>query len=246
MQGLASRPYRDAAAVQALFSSNVPRYFSAPPARSAMLNHAAITYLTAADPLLGGLIARGRGIQPQPHEDLYLALLRAIVSQQISTKAAAAIWKRFQALFPPEGYPEPREVLQMDEDLMRGAGLSRQKAGYLKAIAEYNERGLLDYDHLTSLDEEAFTQHLTAIRGVGRWTAQMLQMFALDQPDVFSEGDLGVQNAMRRLYGLEETGRALQKHMLVIAERWRPYRTLACKYLWQSLDSGTQIPPTAS
>ena len=207
------------------------------------MNRAAIEHLSAADPVLGGIIANGREIPPQPHEDLYLALLRAIVSQQISTKAAAAIWKRFQALFLPEGYPESREVLVLSEDELRAAGLSRQKAGYLKAIAEYNERGLLDYEHLTSLSEEAFTLHLTAIKGVGRWTAQMLQMFALDQPDVFAEGDLGVQNAMRRLYGLEETGRALQKRMIIIAEAWRPYRTLACKYLWQSLDQGTQISP---
>jgi DNA-3-methyladenine glycosylase II len=204
----------------------------------------AAAHLAAADPLLAAIIASGREIQPRPHEDLYLALLRAIVSQQISTKAAAAIWKRFQSLFPPEGYPEPKEVLRLSEDELRAVGLSRQKAGYLKAIAEYNERGLLDYEHLTSLEEDAFTQHLTQIKGVGRWTAQMLQMFALDQPDVFSEGDLGVQNAMRRLYGLEETGRALQKRMLQIAEGWRPYRSLACKYLWQSLDNGTQIPPT--
>ena len=209
-----------------------------------MLNHAAIAHLSAADPVLGAVIAAGRPIAPRPHEDLYLALLRAIVSQQISTKAAAAIWKRFQSLFPPEGYPEPREVLARSEDELRAVGLSRQKAGYLKAIAEYNERGLLDYEHLTSLSEDAFTQHLTAIRGVGRWTAQMLQMFALDQPDVFAEGDLGVQNAMRKHYGLEETGRALQKRMLAIAEAWRPYRSLACKYLWQSLDNGTQIPPS--
>ncbi len=209
-----------------------------------MSNQAAIAHLSAVDPILGAVIARGREILPSPHEDLYLALLRAIVSQQISTKAAAAIWKRFQGLFPPEGYPEPREVLALSEEELRAAGLSRQKAGYLKAIADYNERGLLDYAHLTSLPAEAFTQHLTAIRGVGRWTAQMLQMFALDQPDVFSEGDLGVQNAMRRLYDLTETGRALQKRMLVIAEPWRPYRSLACKYLWQSLDAGTQIPPT--
>lgn len=201
-----------------------------------MLNQAAIEHLSAADPVLEAVIARGSAIQPRPHENLYLALLRAIVSQQISTKAAAAIWKRFQRLFPPEGYPEPREVLTLSEDELRAAGLSRQKAGYLKAIAEYNERGLLAYEHLTSLSEEAFTQHLTAIRGVGRWTAQMLQMFALDQPDVFAEGDLGVQNAMRKHYGLPETGRALQKRMLAIAEPWRPYRSLACKYLWQSLD----------
>ncbi len=209
-----------------------------------MLNQAAIAHLSAADPILGAIIAAGRDIHPRPHEDLYLALLRAIVSQQISTKAAAAIWKRFQALFPPEGYPEPREVLALSEDELRAAGLSRQKVGYLKAIAEYNERGLLEYEHLTSLSEEAFTQHLTTIKGVGRWTAQMLQMFALDQPDVFAEGDLGVQNAMRKHYGLEETGRALQKRMLIIAEPWRPYRSLACKYLWQSLDPGTPVPPS--
>ena len=203
----------------------------------------ALRHLSATDPVLARLIATDRAIEPRAHEDLYLALLRAIVSQQISTKAAAAIWGRFTALFRPEGYPEPRILLEMSDEDLRQVGLSRQKAGYLKAIAEYNERGLLDYAHLTSLSEEAFTQHLTAIRGVGRWTAQMLQMFALDQPDVFSEGDLGIQNSMRRYYGLETTGRALQKEMLALAEAWRPYRTLACKYLWQSLDQGTQIPP---
>ena len=203
----------------------------------------ALRHLSATDPVLARLIATDRAIEPCAHEDLYLALLRAIVSQQISTKAAAAIWGRFTALFRPEGYPEPRILLEMSDDDLRQVGLSRQKAGYLKAIAEYNERGLLDYAHLTSLSEEAFTQHLTALRGVGRWTAQMLQMFALDQPDVFSEGDLGIQNSMRRYYGLETTGRALQKEMLALAEAWRPYRTLACKYLWQSLDQGTQVPP---
>ncbi|MGI4762978.1 MAG: DNA-3-methyladenine glycosylase family protein [Janthinobacterium lividum] len=203
---------------------------------------AALAHLRQADPILAQAIARVAGpVRPAAHEDLYLALLRAIVSQQISTKAAAAIWRRFTALFRPDGYPEPREVLRMEEDELREAGLSRQKAGYLKAIAEYQERGLLDYEHLSQLDEEAFTAHLTAIRGVGRWTAQMLQMFALDQPDVFSEGDLGIQNAMRKLYGLEETGRALHKKMLTLAEPWRPYRSLACKYLWKSLDATPPI-----
>ena len=213
------------------------------PADAASHWHAAgLIHLVQADPVLARAIARAAGpVRPSAHEDLYLALLRAIVSQQISTKAAAAIWRRFTALFRPDGYPEPREVLRMTEDELREAGLSRQKAGYLHAIADYQERGLLYYEHLSQLDAEAFTAHLTAIKGVGRWTAQMLQMFALDQPDVFSEGDLGIQNAMRKLYGLEETGRALQKRMLLLAEPWRPYRTLACKYLWRTLDA----PPAA-
>ncbi|KAA9327103.1 DNA-3-methyladenine glycosylase 2 family protein [Hymenobacter busanensis] len=198
---------------------------------------AALAHLSQADRVLAGIIAHGRPIVPSPHEDLYLALLKAIVSQQISTKAAAAIWRKLEALFKPEGYPEPGVLVTMTDDELRVAGISKQKAGYLRAIAEFQLAGQFDHAHLSRLDEDAFTRHLTAIKGVGRWTAQMLQMFALDQPDVFAEGDLGIQNAMRRHYGLPETGRALLKRMTEIAEPWRPYRTLACKYLWQSLDN---------
>lgn len=187
--------------------------------------------------MLANLIARGQPIQPSTHEDLYLALLRAIVSQQISTKAAAAIWRKVQALFPPDGYPEPLALVEMTEEDLRVAGISRQKAGYLKAIAGFALRDQLDHAHLSQLSEDDFTAHLTQIKGVGRWTAQMLQMFALDQPDVFAEGDLGVQNAMRKHYNLPETGKALLRRMTEIAEPWRPYRSLACKYLWQSLDN---------
>lgn len=187
------------------------------------------------DPALAAIIDQGRPIVPRPHEDMYLALLKAIVSQQISTKAAAAIWKKVEALFRPDGYPEPSVLVLMSDEELRAAGLSRQKASYLRAIAEFALQDKLDYSFISGLDEEALTAHLTAIRGVGRWTAQMLQMFALDQPDVFPEGDLGIQNAMRRLYNLEETGRPLLRRITQIAEAWRPYRTLACKYLWQSL-----------
>ncbi|UYZ63574.1 DNA-3-methyladenine glycosylase family protein [Hymenobacter weizhouensis] len=199
--------------------------------------NAALHHLSQADPVLADIIRHGRPILPSAHEDLYLALLRAIVSQQISTKAAAAIWRKVQALFPPDGYPEPAALLQFTDEDLRAAGISRQKAGYLRAIAEFAQRGQLDHAHLSRLPEEDFTRHLTQIKGVGRWTAQMLQMFSLDQPDVFPEGDLGIQNAMRRHYGLPETGRALLRRMTELAEPWRPYRTLASKYLWQSLDN---------
>ncbi|UPL47849.1 DNA-3-methyladenine glycosylase family protein [Hymenobacter sublimis] len=197
----------------------------------------ALLHLTQADPVLAALIRQGRPIAASAHEDLYLALLRAIVSQQISTKAAAAIWRKVQALFPPDGYPAPAALLLLTDEDLRAAGISRQKAGYLRAIADFAQQDQLDHAHLSQLSEEEFTRHLTQIKGVGRWTAQMLQMFALDQPDVFPEGDLGIQNAMRRHYGLPETGRALLKRMLEVAEPWRPYRTLASKYLWQSLDN---------
>ena len=209
----------------------------ATPLPSATADNAAVQHLQQADPVLANLIARGQPIQPSPHEDLYLALLRAIVSQQISTKAAAAIWRKVQALFPPDGYPEPLALVEMTEADLRVAGISRQKAGYLKAIAGFALRDQLDHAHLSQLSEDDFTAHLTQIKGVGRWTAQMLQMFALNQPDVFAEGDLGVQNAMRKHYKLPETGKALLRRMTEIAEPWRPYRSLACKYLWQSLDN---------
>lgn len=194
-------------------------------------------HLSQADPVLARIIEQGRPVRASAHEDLYLGLLKAVVSQQISTKAAAAIWRKLESLFRPEGYPEPNVLVGLSDEDLRAVGISKQKAGYLRAIAEFNLAGQLDHAHLSQLDADAFTQHLTQIRGVGRWTAQMLQMFALDQPDVFAEGDLGVQNAMRRHYGLEEKGRALHKRMTELAECWRPYRSLACKYLWQSLDN---------
>ncbi|WP_317196770.1 DNA-3-methyladenine glycosylase family protein [Hymenobacter piscis] len=208
---------------------------SAPDADATALE-AALRHLRAADPVLARLIAAGRPIAPAAHEDLYLGLLRAIVSQQISTKAAAAIWRRFQALFGPEGYPEPAALRAFSDEELRAAGLSYQKAGYLRAIADFALQDQLDHAQLSQLNEEELTRHLTRIKGVGRWTAQMLCMFALDMPDVFPEGDLGIQNAMRRHYGLEETGRALLRRMTELAEPWRPHRTLASKYLWQSLD----------
>ncbi|QNH63550.1 DNA-3-methyladenine glycosylase family protein [Hymenobacter sediminicola] len=217
--------------------ASVPHTPAFPPTSTGASSDKALAHLSQADPVLAGIIARGRPIQPSAHEDLYLALLRAIVSQQISTKAAAAIWRKVQALFPPDGYPEPLALVELTDEDLRTAGISRQKAGYLRAIAGFALRDQLDHAHLSQLSADDFTSHLTQIKGVGRWTAQMLQMFALDQPDVFAEGDLGVQNAMRRHYGLEETGRALLKRMTEIAEPWRPYRSLACKYLWQSLDN---------
>lgn len=217
--------------------ASVPHTPAFPPTTPDYYPQEALLHLSQSDPVLADIIQRGRPIQPAPHEDLYLALLRAIVSQQISTKAAAAIWRKVQALFPPDGYPEPAALLTMTDEDLRTAGLSRQKACYLRSVADFAQRDQLDHAHLSQLSEDDFTKHLTQIKGVGRWTAQMLQMFALDQPDVFSEGDLGVQNAMRKHYGLEETGRALLRRITEIAEPWRPYRSLACKYLWQSLNN---------
>ncbi len=195
-------------------------------------------HLAAADPVLARLIGEGYPTQLKPtaHEDLYLELLDAIIGQQLSVKAAATISARFTALFPQE-YPTPERVLALSIDELRAVGVSRQKAGYLQSVAAFKQAGQMEYDVLSQLSDDALAEHLTQIKGVGRWTAQMLLMFALERPDVFPELDLGVQNAMRKHYGLTETGKPLLRRMTEIAENWRPYRTTASRLLWKSLNN---------
>jgi DNA-3-methyladenine glycosylase II len=169
-------------------------------------------------------------------KDLYFALLRAIVGQQLSVKAAVTIWKRFLALFPDD-YPSPEQVLQMPADSMRAAGLSFQKAGYLKNIAQFSIDKTLDYKKLQKLSDDELVEYLVQIKGVGRWTAEMILMFTLQREDVFPKDDLGIQTGISRLYGLKVSDKKkLFKQMDKISESWRPYRTLACLYIWRFKD----------
>lgn len=169
-------------------------------------------------------------------KDLYFSLLRAIAGQQLSVKAAETIWERFLKLFK-SGYPDPKAVLKMDVEKMRGAGLSYQKAGYLKNIAQFAVEKGLDFDHLNEKEDEDLIEYLVQIKGVGKWTVEMLLMFSLGRKDVFPKDDLGIQNGMRSLYGFEaETKKELHASMDKIAEKWRPYRSLACLYIWRHKD----------
>ncbi|WP_299700060.1 DNA-3-methyladenine glycosylase [uncultured Pontibacter sp.] len=188
------------------------------------------------DPILIGIISRGKPLESSRSEDLYLRMLSAIVSQQLSTKAAATIFGRFRELYS-ERYPHPHLVLETSDETLRGAGLSFQKIGYVRNVAVFAQAGNLEHAAIDAMEDEALISHLTQIKGVGRWTVEMLLMFALERPDVMPVDDLGIQNAMKRHYGLEESGKAMKAKMLEIAENWRPYRTIACKYLWQSLDN---------
>jgi DNA-3-methyladenine glycosylase II len=190
----------------------------------------------AKDPVLVEIIRHGHPLESHKSEDLYLKLLSAIVSQQLSTKAAATIFARFLELFP-ERYPHQNLLLAMPDETLRNAGLSFQKIGYVRNVAAFAQTGALEHAMIDAMEDEALIQHLVQIKGVGRWTVEMLLMFALERPDVMPVDDLGIQNAMKRHYGLEETGRQLKIRMLEIAEKWRPYRTIACKYLWQSLSN---------
>jgi len=165
-------------------------------------------------------------------QDVYLALLESIVSQQISVKAADAIFARFVQLFPDQ-YPHPSAVLQLSEAEMRSAGLSFQKINYLRNVAQFTLVQGIDYAQLQQKTDEEIIAYLTPIKGVGRWTVEMLLMFVLGREDVFPYDDLVIRQKMMRAYGVDLTSKLLKNRLFEIAEAWRPYRSTACRYLWR-------------
>jgi DNA-3-methyladenine glycosylase II len=194
-------------------------------------------YLRRADPVLRGLIDEGGTIDPETDRrgsrpDAYEAIARAIVGQQLSTKAAASIWGKLQDAFRGDT-PAPPELLAADESTLRGAGLSNAKVGFLRDLASRIEEGELDLARLPELSDEDVTAALIEVHGVGRWTAEMFLIFHLGRPDVVSTGDLGIRRAVQIAYGFDELPAPAELER--IAEPWRPHRTLACLYLWRSL-----------
>lgn len=187
------------------------------------------------DPVLKPLIEKAGKLPVPEKSDIYLSLLRAIVSQQLSTKAANTIWSRFLSLFPDD-YPYPIALLSLSEDRLRVAGLSYNKAGYLKNIANYFNLNETELDVITNKSDTDLIELLTSIKGVGRWTAQMVLIFSLNREDVFPDADLGIRNAMVSLYGLTEKGKELSNMMILISDKWKPYRSIACRYLWTFRD----------
>lgn len=161
------------------------------------------------------------------------ALIHSIVSQQLSTKAAATIYSRLVALFPGGGVTNHDEINRFTDVELRGVGLSGQKIGYLRDLCARLADGRLKLDDLDALDDEQVIERLTAVKGFGRWTAEMFLMFRLHRPDVLPAGDLGIVNAMQRLYRLRKRPDA--KRILKMGEAWRPYRSVASWYLWQTL-----------
>jgi DNA-3-methyladenine glycosylase II len=210
-----------------------------PPGRCP-LSKRALTRLKAADPVLAGLI-EGVGALGDPNagrpdkDDHYGALVRTITGQQLSVLAARAIYARLTARFDGRA-PTPQEILDDEpEELRAAAGLSRAKVSYLRSLAEHVLSGDLELERLDELGEEEVIAELTAVKGIGLWSAHMFLMFHLDRPDVLPVGDLGIRKAIQLAYGLQELPLAPQ--MEAIAEPWRPHRTLACRYLWRSLDN---------
>lgn len=165
--------------------------------------------------------------------DHLTALVSAIVSQQLSTQAAATIFKRVLALFPGQMIPHARALAGIDDATLRSVGLSGQKVGYLRDLCARIDDGRLRLDELELLPDEAVVARLTAVKGFGPWTAHMFLMFRLHRPDVLPVGDLGIVKAVERLYRLRKRPDA--QRLLAIGEPWRPYRTVASWYLWRSL-----------
>ena len=166
--------------------------------------------------------------------DAYGALVRSIVGQQLSTKAARTIYDRMTQLWDGRT-PTPRELLDADPDAIRAAGLSRPKIAYLRSLAEHVLSGELELDRLDELSDDEIVAELTAVKGLGVWTAHMFLIFHLSRPDVLPVGDLGVRNAARAVYGLDALPAPAELEEL--AEPWRPHRSLGALYLWRSLDN---------
>jgi DNA-3-methyladenine glycosylase II len=164
--------------------------------------------------------------------DAYGALLRAIVGQQLSTKAARTIYLRVLGLFGG-ATPSPEQLLEASEADLRGAGLSGRKVEYVRDLAAHVLSGELELDRLEQLSDEEVIEELVAVRGLGRWTAEMFLIFHLERPDVLSGGDLGIRKAVQVEYGLEEM--PTPEQVTEIGQAWSPYRSLAGLYLWESL-----------
>jgi DNA-3-methyladenine glycosylase II len=199
-----------------------------------------IAHLRAADPVLAAIIDRygpdGLGERREGGQtDHYGALVRAIVGQQLSTSAAAAIYRRLADRFGGRA-PTPQEVLAEDpEELRAAAGLSRAKVIYLRSLAEHVVNGSLELEKLDGLSDEDAIAELVAVKGIGVWSAHVFLMFHLERPDILAVGDLGIRRSMMVAYGLPELPGPAE--MEEIAEPWRPYRTLACRYLWRALEN---------
>lgn len=191
-------------------------------------------HLRRVDPVMAGLIARVGPCRMGEHAafDPFASLTRSIASQQLSIKAADTIFRRFCDLFPG-GLPAPAALLALEDASMRAAGFSRPKISFLRDLAAHVVDGRLDLAGLRHLSDEDAVAALVAVKGIGRWTAEVFLMFRLERPDLLPIDDVGLVRAMRLAYGLRGTPKPAR--LLRLAEPWRPYRTVASWYLWQSL-----------
>ena len=195
----------------------------------------AILYLKKSDPVMRAIIERVGAYRIEYGEPTFHSLAESILYQQLNGRAAVTIFKRFT---DQTGDPvTPEGILKLTDAQMRAVGLSKQKTSYLRDLAEKTKAGLLDFRQLENLSDDEVIEHLTQVKGVGVWTAHMFLMFTLRRPDILPTGDYGVQMAIKKYYRKRKLPKP--KDMEKIAKAWVPYRSIACWYLWRSLDIKT-------
>lgn len=200
---------------------------------------AAIKHLSSHDEILGGIIQAVHDKPSfEPHNNYYQELVDSIISQQLSVKAATTIQRRFNELFgDSDAIPSPKQILTADIEQLRSVGLSRQKATYIRDLAEKVIGGTVRFDHLDSLSNDQVIAELTSIKGVGIWTVHMFLMFSLGRLDVLPVGDLGIRNGVGKLYGLGRAATPDEVASIASQNNWQPYQSVASWYIWRSLDN---------
>ena len=188
------------------------------------------------DPILAAAIKKYQPCTISPHTDYYSELISSIVGQQLSVKAGDTIWKRVQALFGDE-VPTPEELIKIDTEKLRATGVSYAKAGYMKDLAEHVLDGRLDLAHIATIPNDEVIKQLTAVKGIGQWSAHMFMIFSLGRLDILPFGDLGVRKAIQNLYDLDELPSPSVMHSIATKNKWHPYESIAAWYLWASLDN---------
>lgn len=197
-------------------------------------------HLLKNDPILAKIIKNGATPSFTPHTNYYQALVESIISQQLSVKAAATILKRFKGLFT-SNFPNPAEILDEDIETFRSVGLSRQKAGYIRDLAEKVLDGTVTFDHLDSLSNDEVIAELIQVKGVGAWTVHMFLMFCMGRLDVLPTGDLGIKNGIQKLYKLSEKPSPEDMEKIARKNHWHPYESVASWYVWHSLDNAPPV-----
>ena len=196
----------------------------------------AADYLSTADPLLAPVIAQHGICTIRPHEDYYQELVESIIGQQLSVKAARSIRTKFVALF--EGvFPEPQQILDKSVEELRAAGLSNAKARYIQDLATHVLNGTVKLDILNTLSNDEIVRELTAVKGIGEWTAHMFLMFCMGRLDILPHGDLGIKTGIQKLYGLDHLPTPAEVQDVALQHHWAPYQSVASWYIWKSLDN---------
>lgn len=203
--------------------------------------HQAQLHLAENDKLLAPVIKVSGPCRIKPHTDHYGELVGSIVGQQLSTKAAATIWQRVLGLFGGK-MPTPQQLIKIDDQKLRDAGLSWAKVKYVKDLAQHILDKKLDLDHVATMPNDQLIEQLTAVKGIGEWSAHMFMIFGLGRLDVLPVGDLGVRKAVMRLYGLQEMPDPTKMVTIANENNWHPFESVAAWYLWQSLDNNPQKP----